>query len=276
MLSAATVTEDGVQESMVSMLHKYSETDQSGNPLCVSYDPTRGSCLEGQNSPALGGIFSLLALKYVSFYILRLASHNHAFIVVSETIKQVSVPPGGNKGPGNSEPSSSHKSISTGVIGGLAATGIIVFAAVIIAFILLHRRQERPKQSLQIASAYSLNDRSSDAGNTCTAPQLSGPMEFIATQKATNFRDSSYFIDGQETSLGPSASQVWCRVVSEGNPDVPLIPGQDSQKLDAAAKTSEDSEGLRLQMYRLRRDLERVRLELEAGRETPPIYSQLI
>lgn len=64
MLSAATVDRDDTRDAMASQIHLFAQANKTNLPWCVSYDPTSASCLSGQNSPAVGGLFSLVALKY--------------------------------------------------------------------------------------------------------------------------------------------------------------------------------------------------------------------
>ena len=65
MFSAATVFDNSTRNSMVSQVHGYASSNQAQSAFAVNYSPATGlpsATVAGINSPAIGAMFSLLAL----------------------------------------------------------------------------------------------------------------------------------------------------------------------------------------------------------------------
>lgn len=65
LFTAATATLNATRNLLIQQVHNMAASNQSNSPFCVAYDPTNGTCHSGQNSPAQGAMFALLALKSV-------------------------------------------------------------------------------------------------------------------------------------------------------------------------------------------------------------------
>lgn len=63
MFSAASVTDNTTRDTLIQQVRAVAASNQSNVPFCVAYDPSNAACKIGQNSPAQGGIFAILALK---------------------------------------------------------------------------------------------------------------------------------------------------------------------------------------------------------------------
>ena len=72
MFAAGTVSAVNTRDSIITQLRSYAISGRNNTPIAVVYDPTSASAAtdtpndianSGKNSPAVGAMFSLLALK---------------------------------------------------------------------------------------------------------------------------------------------------------------------------------------------------------------------
>ena len=66
MFSAATATDPNTRDVMISQVRRYAASSQNNTQFPVTFNPQNGQPVNpsaGINSPSVGGIFSLLALK---------------------------------------------------------------------------------------------------------------------------------------------------------------------------------------------------------------------
>ncbi|EJC98593.1 DUF1793-domain-containing protein [Fomitiporia mediterranea MF3/22] len=244
MFSASTVTNLATQTFMVSQLNTYASSNQNNTPFSANFNPTTGIATIGKNSPAVGGVFALLALN--------------------TTIQsKITIPTDGSTITDGSGSSSSGKksnagAIAGGVIGGLAGAGLIGFG---IFFFMRRRRMQveqekydtrpNPIGSYSISpTSYSsgpgklpgFNDgatfepfRYGDSTHNVSASPLNphGTVAYTSISPGTlpvgdaavyastaqNVRDSTYFRThrpGESDDIGPSASQVGSSTTSSG------------------------------------------------------------
>lgn len=313
LFSAAAVTHSTTRDFMVKQVHNTVLANQTNHPFCAAYDPTSAGCKGGQNSPAQGAMFALLALN--------------------GTIKSsISLPLDGSTIPGlGASKKSNGGAIAGGVIGALA---VVALAGA--AFFFYRRRKQRihdpeffhsdkinsgkppgfgsnqqfeplpygsevgntshaggvtSADSLRYSAsggpggAYTLSyNDTANAGNAHQYQPVS-PTEmthsvYVGGPEARNVRDSAYFrTRGQsvsESDIGPSASQVGApsAVSSSSQPLPPLPPGAaDPTPQVILAKQTLLNEELRSEVDNLRRDLERIRYA-HLPEEAPPSYEE--
>ena len=66
MLSAAAVTDPTTSDILISKIHNYAASNQNGSQFLVIFNPSSGEPVDiaaGVNSPAIGSVFSFLAMK---------------------------------------------------------------------------------------------------------------------------------------------------------------------------------------------------------------------
>ncbi|THH06834.1 hypothetical protein EW145_g3808 [Phellinidium pouzarii] len=296
MFAASTVTNPTTQSFMVTQLHNYVSANLNNTAFTAAYNPTTGFGVDvsvaGVNSPAVGSMFSLLALN--------------------ASVKSINVP-GRSTVPGSAaaNPSPSH----TGAIAGGVVAGVVGVVAIGVGIFFWIRRRRNARlhhendygtysDPKDMARSYSggkpmglapgtafepfrYSSTNTGSGYTPSSDLYSPGLESGITQthvRSTSEvqdlagltsvaaqagyvaapvpeRDSGYFRTRRRgesgSDLGPSASQV-------GGASEVMI-----------AKQSLVNEELRSEVDNLRRDLERIREE--QGRavldEAPPSYS---
>ncbi|KAL5494579.1 hypothetical protein ACEPAI_40 [Sanghuangporus weigelae] len=167
MFSASTVQNFATREYMINQVHEYAASNQNNTPFSLYYDPSSGivdsSPNAGKNSPAIGGVFSLLALN--------------------TTIQSdINIPRDGSTIPDGSEFSASSRSnagaIAGGVVGGLAGAALIGAGV----FFCLRRRRHLREQQIYDTR---VNPMSSGA--------LTSPSSYDRRPKLPGFSDGATF-----------------------------------------------------------------------------------
>ncbi|KAI0358680.1 DUF1793-domain-containing protein [Trametes cingulata] len=135
LFTAATVLGNGVRDSLIEGVWARASSNVTGGAFPDQYDAATGSVLEGSPSPALGAMYSFLALN------------------VPNTTITVSL--SGSGDPGSSGPSNGdsdggdHKSsvgaIAGGVVGGIAAVALVALGV----FLFLRKRRHERSSELE-------------------------------------------------------------------------------------------------------------------------------
>ncbi|KAI1795669.1 hypothetical protein LXA43DRAFT_991614 [Ganoderma leucocontextum] len=127
LFASAYVSDSTVRDSLVSRVHNHANFNQTSGVFPERYDVSSGAGKNGFAGPALGGVFSHLALT-----------------VPNRTISTDSTGGSGGQHNGGSGSSNNVGAIVGGVIGGLAIVGI---AVAIFIFILRKRRKQQYQEA---------------------------------------------------------------------------------------------------------------------------------
>ncbi|KLO15829.1 hypothetical protein SCHPADRAFT_888243 [Schizopora paradoxa] len=174
MLAASVVSNNDIQTQMISQVHAYAwnAAIRSG-PLSTVYDPTAGTPRGGSNSPALGAIFSLLALESALqlFFIeilIQFASRMYRKPIQNVTVTVNLNPSSGQGTSGSSSPSSHGSHTAIGIIVGSVVGAFFAISPAV--FFYFYRKRRAVK--LRGNSHRHIQPLVSSGASTAGAPRL--------------------------------------------------------------------------------------------------------
>ncbi|KAI0368348.1 DUF1793-domain-containing protein [Pilatotrama ljubarskyi] len=294
LFTAATVLDNDVRDSLIEGVWARASSNLTSGAFPDQYDVGTGSVLEGSPSPALGAMFSILALN-----------------VPNTTI---TVPSSGSSGFGNSSPSGGGGSksdsdktpvgaIAGGVVGGVV---VVALAALGVFLFLRKRRRDRPSglERIEIMeephrptlSPYTYSQQESFPASHSTHALETGilghemvgsdtalvpqPFESSSTARTSKMRELSL---NARLAYAPSVSGSSNTASNAGSASSrePLSPGESrsarsgsrttgSRTAGSSSLSPTDVLGLRAEVENLRRVMQELRAE---RLEPPPEYT---